>query len=62
MSADETLGVRSNAKVTANTHTPRAKSKFTAKIFMVIRRAPFASGRGWRDESFLSLPQLSYRL
>ena len=58
MSDDETLGVRSNAKVTANTHTPRAKSKFTAKIFMVIRRAPFASGR----VEGRALPPLSYRL
>jgi hypothetical protein len=45
---------RLTARVTANTHTPRIKSTFTANIFVAIvdiAFTPFSSG-GRRDESF----------
>ncbi len=52
--SDERMGSdRSTPRVTANTHTPRIKSTFTANIFVAnvdISFTPFSSG-GRRDES-----------
>ena len=36
-------GARSTARVTANTHTPMAKSTFTVNIFVPISLTPFSN-------------------